>query len=268
MLLYEDKKNSISAVLRTGLSCLPHLHSHIEVGFVTEGNTQLTVDDAVYDVTAGDAFLIFPNRIHSFEDSGSISCYLLICSVNDASPFTDIFKQHLPESPVIRPIDADALEKVFSVAAKHGRALELCPDAPYAAERVRAYAPSVLAELVPAASLVPSDSADPDATQRILLYCDTHYRDELSLDLLSSKLGYSKYYISHIFSTNIKIGFSRYLRSLRVTAAKRLIRHSDMSMTEISSESGFSSIRTFNRQFYEETGLTPTEYAKKRRVKA
>lgn len=265
MLLYEDKKNSISAILRTGLSCLPHLHSHIEVGFLVSGNTRMTVDSEVFDLREGDAFLIFPNRIHSFEDDGAISCYLLICSPDDTSPFTDVFKKHLPESPVVTPKDADSLKQVFSVAANRGRSLELHPDEAYASEKVRAFAPAIVSELVPSLSLIPTHSADPDATQRILLYCDTHYRDELNLDLLSQELGYSKYYISHVFSSNVKIGFSRYLRSLRVTAAKRMIRHSDLSMTDIAIESGFSSIRTFNRQFFEETGLTPTEYAKKRR---
>ena len=265
MLLYEDKKNSVSSILRTGLSCLPHLHSHIEIGFMISGSTALTIDDKEYEVNSGDAFLIFPNRIHSFEDRGSLSCHLLICSVSDASPFSDIFKKHLPESPVIRPSDPKALESIFAVASVRGRALELYPDEAYAAERVSAFAPAIISELVPSLSLIPSSSADPDATQRILLYCDTHYKEELNLDLLSEELGYSKYYISHIFADNVKINFSRYLRSLRVTAAKRLIRHTDMSMTDVASESGFSSIRTFNRQFFEETGLTPTQYAKKRR---
>ena len=265
MLLYEDKKNSVSAILRTGLSCLPHLHSHIEVGFLVEGSTRMTVDEEVFDLKAEDAFLIFPNRIHSFEDNGSISCYLLICSADDTSPFTEVFKKNLPVSPVVTPKDADSLRQVFAVASKRGRELELHPDETFASEKVRAFAPAIISELVPSLSLLPSSSADPDATQRILLYCDTHYRDELNLDLLSEELGYSKYYISHVFSDNVKIGFSRYLRSLRVTAAKRMIRHTDMSMTDVAIESGFSSIRTFNRQFFEETGMTPTEYAKKRR---
>lgn len=265
MLLYEDKKNSISIILRTGLACLPHLHSHIEVGFITDGSTNMTVDNEVFELSAGDAFLIFPNRIHSFEDGERVSCYLLICSPDDASPFTEVFKKYLPEHPVIKPEDAESLKKIFSVAATRGRSLELNPDKAFASERVRAFAPAILSELIPSLSLIPNRSAEGDATQRILLYCDAHYRDELNLDLISSELGYSKYYISHVFASNVKIGFARYLRSLRVTAAKRLIRHTHSSMTDIAIESGFSSIRTFNRQFFEETGMTPTEYAKKRR---
>lgn len=265
MLLYEDKKNSISASLRTGLTCLPHLHSHIEVGFIIDGETEVTIDGKTYTVGVGEGFIIFPNRIHSYEDNGNIKCYLLICSPDDTAPFTDIFKGYLPESPVFTPPEPEILESVFASAAKRGMELEKNPDIPFNAERVRAYASAVLSEMLPAIALNPSHSGDPDAIQRILLYCDTHYSDDLSLDILAKKLGYSKYYISHIFSANVKMGFSRYLRSLRVNAAKRLIRHTDKSMTDIAIDSGFSSIRTFNRQFFAETGLSPSEYAKKRR---
>lgn len=265
MLLYEDKKNSVSAALRTGLTCLPHLHSHIEAGFVIEGKTEVTIDGLTYPVDAGEAFIIFPNRIHSYEDNGNIKCYLFICSPDDVAPFTDIFKGYLPDSPVFKPLEPEILQSVFDPAARRGMELERDPDTPFTAERVRAYASAVLSEMLPAVKLKPSTSGDPDATQRILLYCDTHYRDDLSLDILAKELGYSKYYISHVFSTNINIGFSRYLRSLRVNAAKRLIRQTQMTMTDIAIDSGFTSIRTFNRQFFAETGISPTEYAKKRR---
>lgn len=265
MLLYEDKKNSVSASLRTGLTCLPHLHSHIEAGYVLKGKTEVTIDGKTYTVGEGEGFIIFPNRIHYYEDNGNIKCYLLICSPDDTAPFTDIFKGYLPETPVFTPLEPDVLQSVFAPAAKRGMELEKDPDTPFTAERVRAYASAVLSEMLPAMKLNPSPSGDPDAIQRILLYCDTHYSDDLSLDILAKELGYSKYYISHIFSANVEMGFSRYLRSLRVNAAKRLIRHTDKSMTEIAIDSGFTSIRTFNRQFFAETGITPSEYAKKRR---
>ncbi len=265
MLLYEDKKNSVSAILRTGLTCMPHLHSHIEAGYVVKGNTVVTIDGISYTVNEGEAFIIFPNRIHAYEDDGNIKCYLLICSPDDTAPFNDVFKGYLPVSPVFKPAEPEILHSVFDFAAKRGFELERDPDTPFTAERVKAYAPAVVAEMLGGLQLKPTTTGDPDATQRILLYCDTNYKEDLSLDVLSRELGYSRYYISHVFTQNVKMGFSRYLRSLRINAAKRLIRHSNMSMTEIAIDSGFASIRTFNRQFFAETGVTPTEYAKKRR---
>lgn len=261
MLLYEDKKNSgISLGVRTLYTCLPHLHSHIEAGMLLSGSTELTVDGRTFPVEAGDAFLIFPNRIHSYTDRGDVLGFLLICDPADVSPFADVFRRSRLSDPVLHPADGGhALAEAFDKAVMMASSPE---GTPFAIEAAKSYASAAVAELFACDPVLsPADSSDPDAIQRILLYCDTHYTEELTLELLEERLGYSKYYISHIFSDNIKIGFCRYLRGLRISAAKRLLRHTDKSMTEIAYEAGFATIRSFNRQFLAETGQTPTEYA-------
>ena len=261
MLLYEDKKNSgISLGVRTVYGCLPHLHSHIEAGILLSGSTELTMDGKVFRVEAGDAFLIFPNRIHGYTDGADVLGFLLICDPADIAPFTDVFHRFLLSDPVLHPADGGrAIAEAFDKAVMMASSPE---GTPYAIESAKAYASAAIAEMFACdPGLTPFVSSDPDAIQRILLYCDTHYTEELTLDILEKELGYSKYYISHVFTDSIKTGFSRYLRGLRISAAKRLIRHTNKSMTDIAYESGFATIRTFNRQFLSETGQTPTEYA-------
>ena len=46
----------------------------------------------------------------------------------------------------------------------------------------------------------------------------------------------------------------------RVQHACRLLRSTGDSITAIALQSGFSTIRNFNRAFREETGMTPREY--------
>ncbi len=261
MLLYEDKKNSgLSLSTRTLYSCLPHLHSHVEAGYLLTGSTTLIMDGKPFPVKAGEAFLIFPNRIHGYEDGNNVLGFLLIGDPEDLTPFSDVFRRYRLDDPVLRPAHGNmAIAEAFDKAVMLASAPEGTPFAP---ESAKAYASAVIAEMLSLSpALSPYVPADPDATQRILLYCDTHYTEDLTLDTLERELGYSKYYISHVFSGNVKTGFSRYLRGLRINAAKRLIRHTDKSMTDIAYESGFTSIRTFNRQFASETGMTPSDYA-------
>lgn len=261
MLLYEDKKNSgISLSTRTGYTCLPHLHSYIEAGVLLTGSTDLIMDNRVYHVEAGDAFLIFPNRIHSYEDGDDVLGFLLICDPEDVAPFADVFRRFRLDDPVLHPADGGrAIAEAFDKAVMMASSPE---GTPFAMESAKAYASAAVAEMFSLSPpLSPYVATDPDATQRILLYCDTHYTEDLTLDVLERELGYSKYYISHVFSSNVKTGFARYLRGLRISAAKRLIRHTDKTMTDIAYESGFTSIRTFNRQFAAETGMTPSDYA-------
>ena len=53
-----------------------------------------------------------------------------------------------------------------------------------------------------------------------------------------------------------------YVRFLRINYAKELLTGTDMNIVDISLESGFGCLRSFNRVFKEETGMTPLKYRK------
>ena len=56
--------------------------------------------------------------------------------------------------------------------------------------------------------------------------------------------------------------FSQYLNHIRINKAIDLIKQGDLTMTEISSECGFDTIRNFNRVFKQITGSTPKQIPK------
>ena len=105
--------------------------------------------------------------------------------------------------------------------------------------------------------------ADYDSVKNVLLYCSENYTEPLSLELLSKKLHLSRYYISHIFSDKLQVSFTDFVNTLRVEHACSLL-EKGANITEIALASGFSSVRTFNRVFAEEMGMTPREYIKLR----
>ena len=58
-----------------------------------------------------------------------------------------------------------------------------------------------------------------------------------------------------------------YLIRLRIEAAMRLLRESDLSMGEIAHEAGFSDSNYFARQFRRTTGLTPTAFRRQQQTR-
>jgi transcriptional regulator GlxA family with amidase domain len=57
-----------------------------------------------------------------------------------------------------------------------------------------------------------------------------------------------------------------YLIGLRIEAAKRLLRQSDLGMTEIALEVGFGDSNYFARQFRVVAGRTPSEFRRTERL--
>jgi YesN/AraC family two-component response regulator len=100
------------------------------------------------------------------------------------------------------------------------------------------------------------------ALRAVIDYCTRHFTNEISLSSLEEELHLSKYYISHLFNNRIHVHFNHYVNSLRIYEAKRLLRHSDKSVAEIGGMVGFNTLRTFNRAFIEQTGVTPSSYRK------
>jgi AraC-like DNA-binding protein len=88
------------------------------------------------------------------------------------------------------------------------------------------------------------------------------YQDEdLSLASLAGALGVSGHQLSELINTRLGVGFSRYVRECRVTAAKILLISSPArSILSVGMDVGFRSQSAFYAAFKEVTGQSPGDY--------
>lgn len=266
-LTYENRRDEFSCRKNEGdgdvlLDCRPHLHRHIELVCMLEGETVGRIDSRDYTIRAGDIFIAFPNQVHSFTSSGREGYLLFILSPDLLPEYGDQLTMTVPESPLLRSalVDHPQLLTLFSSLARiSARGKE------YAYRDVvrRGYLLAAFGELFHLLALQPPRGADATVMKGIINYCARNYTSDLSLSVLESELHVSKYYISHLFSSRLGIRFNDYINSFRVSAACRYLGESDKSMTEISRIVGFNTLRTFNRAFVKQIGVTPSEYKKR-----
>ncbi len=257
MVIYENKQDTFYAEARDFFTTGPHLHHHIEVLYLAEGETVATVGNATYRACAGDVLFIFPNQIHSFEDVTPISGHILISSPDDYPELVNIFKNNLPVSPLLRA-ESDEVRTLFARLSEHMK-----KGLPNCRAILRGYSLALLSLLLPQLELRPQNTLNLSLAQQVLLYCDNHYTEPLSLETLSRHFGVSRFYLSHVFSDKIKINFNSYLHMLRIQAAKQLLQHEARAITEIAYQVGYNNIRSFNRHFCAATGYSPTEYRRR-----
>ena len=86
------------------------------------------------------------------------------------------------------------------------------------------------------------------------------YREQLTLEGLSKRLGVSRFTLSRVFSEQIGCGFPEYVNRLRLNEAETMLANTGLPITEISYRCGFETPRTFNRVFRGQLGVTPREY--------
>ena len=98
----------------------------------------------------------------------------------------------------------------------------------------------------------------------LLLFADKNFKSKCLLRDAASTIGYDYAYISKLFKRKAGISFRQYVNNLRIIESKQLLRSDAKSIEEIAEACGFSSLRTFDREFKNQNGISPSEYKKKK----
>jgi transcriptional regulator GlxA family with amidase domain len=77
---------------------------------------------------------------------------------------------------------------------------------------------------------------------------------------LAAQIGLEAHQLNRLFHRVLHMSPSSYLKECQVAYARRLLRSTKMSTTEIAYATGFGTRVTFFRAFGSRTGMTPAEY--------
>ena len=94
-------------------------------------------------------------------------------------------------------------------------------------------------------------------------YLLQHLSATISLNMLADELGVSINTAMHAFRKDVGMGIMAYFSKLKIEKAMQLISEGNLSFRTISERLGFESPEYFSRVFKKQTGMTPTEYAKR-----
>jgi len=93
-----------------------------------------------------------------------------------------------------------------------------------------------------------------------LLYISKNYMKDLTIGLLSSRIGYSESYFYRSFKANTGLTPVEYITNVRIQTASQLLKNSSLSIKEISRMVGYNDPLYFSRLFKGITTYNPTEY--------
>ena len=96
---------------------------------------------------------------------------------------------------------------------------------------------------------------------KILDIVESRFTDPtLSLGEIAKELSYNPKYISGIFKKEMNIGFSQYLKTLRIKYAVTLLEYGIDSVKNVAFLSGFTDPLYFSSVFKDEMGVSPKDY--------
>ena len=227
----------------------PHMHLCFELIVALDGEMRVTVDGKENVLHSGDALLIFPNQLHSLSSDKSRHL-LCIFSPDLVRAYSSKTEKVVPESNFFSPDDylIDTLDKMPE-------------DANLIAKKGLLY--SVCAAFDGAVSYEPRRSGQKGLLSQIFAFVEQNFVSECTLEELSAQLGYDYAYLSRSFKKSTGISYVSYLNIYRLNKACYLLDNTDKSILQCALEVGYSSLRTFNRNFKNHFGFSPAEYRKK-----
>jgi len=99
-------------------------------------------------------------------------------------------------------------------------------------------------------------------------YISQHYTEKISLEDVATSVGISKYYLSNMFKKIQGINFSSHLNNVRIEKAKMLLKNPQITVAQICEQVGFHDQQYFSKIFKKHTGMTVTEYRKRKVIKS
>ena len=224
-----------------------HLHSAYEFIVVTEGEMNVTVDSRNYTLKEEDALLIFPNQVHCLETKEHSCHFLCIFSPKLVQAYTKQISLKLPFNNSFHP-DFSLVERLASLTENDS------------IMNVKGTLYSICGEFDKDREYVDRSTADDDLISKIFKFVETNYSGDCSLEALSKHTSYHYVYLSKYFKGYTGISFTDYVNRCRISEACYILQNSSQTILQTAYDCGFDSLRSFNRNFKNIMGVTPSEY--------
>ena len=241
---YSDFKNNI------------HFHKSLEFILVLEGTADITMSNNEYTLKAGECVLVFPYRLHGFRVPADSNIWVATFSQDYIKAFYKPMVGKKAADPVFSLSDATKTflteklinpysKKFFSALSSN---MELT---------LKSCLYAICAEYHEKVKVVDENRETEMIAVNILQYISEKFREDISLQSAAEALGYNYQYISRIFNQTVRYNFKTVLNQYRFEYALQLLRETDKSITDVAFESGFQSLRTFNRVSSEMFNTSP-----------
>ena len=230
-----------------------NFHSYL-ILYTYSGEGKLEYEGNTYTLKEGDGAFISCTREHYYEavDKWDVAVFHFI------GPFAEyMYSEYEATGNLIFHEGVDErfhrnLEQVISIYASPSIQRDL--RASHAIEGMLLYL------LVKQSNYNISKGDVPEAIQKVIVYMENHYTEDISLDKMADMTSTSKYHFSKEFKRYTGFSPHNYLIRLRIDQAKLLLKSTAMPANKIAHSVGIHDINNFNYLFKKKVGKTPIQY--------
>lgn len=258
-------EKDLSTGIYSSEAVLPHFHQNYELLIALSSGSTVTVGGNSYELSEGEAVFICPFQIHGFTVKEHSVLRRVTFHEHLILTIAQTMKGRIPQDPKFR-VNVNILNDFTNYVNKaFGTDIVSVDRITPFQQRMRAkgFLYLIGADMLDSAKLIFPPSTDVVAVE-IIKYVAENFRKNISLEEIAKEKGYDPQYLSRLLNRSIKMNFKKILNLYRVQSAFQILQDTDLSVADVCFESGFQSIRSFNRVCREVYGKTPKELRRTR----
>ena len=254
-----DTDHQITIARKTGsTSCSLHCHEFFELEFIVSGLGKTILNGNVYPIGPGVLILLTPLDFHEYHIEQPLTLYSI--KFTQDSIDSAILDKLTTNADLISTLDAHTADSVR----------KLC-NIMYELDPQNKHDCFCSIKLLEALLVLHTKSFDTSrerihqtpVMQKAVVYIHAHFKENPSLSDVASLLHLNPRYFCTLFNKYAGMSYKNYLRNVKLDYAARLIKSTNLSITEIATESGYGSLSHFNREFHSFFEMTPLAMRKK-----
>ncbi|TJY38964.1 AraC family transcriptional regulator [Cohnella pontilimi] len=218
------------------------------IHFVQEGMVRFEYDGKWTKLQKGDLFCLFPGRTYYYDMLPSDSTLQLSWLALDGDRVKPLLELSgvKPERPfrdkIITPQVKESAERVIQALADVER------WKPATALELQGLIYGLFAGLIP--ETAPSHSEEPPGwIHECMDFIELHATEGISVQQVAAFAGVHRSYFSNVFNSQVGMPPLKYIQKIRMDKAKRLLKETDATITEIALSLGYPNLYTFTRAF-------------------
>ncbi len=249
----------------------PHWHEELEILYHLNGESDITIDRQKYHLDKKHMIAIDSRQVHSTYTYDPASMFLCIhiskaymeryvpdlemyhiqCIPDDITD--ENFKDYFDICQLLKKMtEAYIQEPVALPMETHGLVLQAF------AMIIRHFSHQE------APSVANVDKLTANRIRTVITYVLKHFREPVSLQDIADELGLGKEYFCRFFKKHMGMSFLQYLNEVRAAHVYQDLERTDLPVSEIMEQNGFTNQKLFNRTFKEIYGCTPSSIRRKK----
>jgi len=233
------------------------------------GEGRFLIDDAEYTINEEDLLIISPFRPHAFFEE-NVNSRMIVLQFNDdlIADAGEEVKDLVIKEPLITRSNNSVIHRKLEKLVRElvTENSEKAPAFEFASKiLVERIFLTVIREMKWEKAGDGSGKIKKKRLHETIRYIHENYYRPISLARAAREANFSEYYFARYFKKTMGSTFKEYLENIRINKAKRFLRNTEASVTEIAISNGFNSINSFERAFKKKTGETPLVYRRRHR---